>query len=62
LVRNKLSVGVCKAPAMPVRKATIKNAVEVTSKGLGEAAAGLMCIFSVLLFKEDAEFTPLLRK
>ena len=40
LVRNRLSVGVCNAPAIPVRKATIKNAVDVKSKGFGEAAAG----------------------
>ena len=33
LVRNRLSVGVCNAPAIPVRKATIKNAVDVKSKG-----------------------------
>ena len=45
-VRNKLSVGVCKAPAIPVRKATIKNAVDVKSKGFGEAAAGVLCMFS----------------
>ena len=41
LVRNRLSVGVCNAPAIPVRKATIKNAVDVKSKGFGEAAAGV---------------------
>lgn len=40
LVRKRLSVGVCNAPAIPVRKATIKNAVDVKSKGFGEAAAG----------------------
>lgn len=31
LVRNRLRVGVCNAPAMPVRKATIRKAEEVTS-------------------------------
>ena len=72
-VRNKLSVGVCKAPAIPVRKATIKNAVDVKSKGFGEAAAGVLCMFSYQdrrgserrgvmhagrsLEEEDAEFT-----
>ncbi|EHM39048.1 50S ribosomal protein L15e domain protein [Hafnia alvei ATCC 51873] len=29
--RKRLSVGVCSAPAMPVKKATIKNEVEVKS-------------------------------
>ena len=47
LVRNRLSVGVCNAPAIPVRKATIKNAVDVKSKGFGEAAAGVLCMFSL---------------
>ena len=47
LVRNRLSVGVCNAPAIPVRKATIKNAVDVKSKGFGEAAAGVLCVQSL---------------
>ena len=47
LVRNRLSVGVCNAPAIPVRKATIKNAVDVKSKGFGEAAAGCMHVQSL---------------
>ena len=31
LVRKRLSVGVCSAPAIPVKKATIKKAVDVMS-------------------------------
>jgi len=45
LVRNRLRVGVCNAPAIPVRKATIKNADEVKSNDFGEAAAGVVCMF-----------------
>jgi hypothetical protein len=30
---------------MPVKKATIRNAVDVKSKGFGEVAAGVLCMF-----------------
>jgi hypothetical protein len=30
---------------MPVKKATTRNAAEVKSKGFGETAAGVLCMF-----------------
>ena len=43
-VRKILSVGVCRAPAIPVRKATIKNAVEVRSNDFALVTVGELCM------------------
>jgi hypothetical protein len=44
LVKNRLRVGVCNAPAMPVRKATIRKAEEVKSNPRRGRAALLFCM------------------
>lgn len=41
-VRKRLSVGVCNAPAIPVKKATIKNDADVRSKVRGRKAVVLL--------------------
>lgn len=46
-VRKILSVGVCRAPAMPVRKATIKNAVDVRSNDFALETAGSYACWSI---------------
>ena len=59
LVRNRLSVGVCNAPAIPVRKATIKNAVDVKSKGFVRRGCYACSVFASN--RERAEFTPVIK-
>lgn len=59
LVRNRLRVGVCSAPAMPVRKATIKKAEEVTSNPRrGERRYGFPWVWFSVVSGDGAEFTP----
>ncbi|KJF77742.1 hypothetical protein UA44_17350 [Klebsiella aerogenes] len=52
LVRNRLRVGVCKAPAIPVRKATIRKAEEVKSNPRRGRAALLFCMLEYHWFQE----------
>jgi hypothetical protein len=52
LVKNRLRVGVCNAPAMPVRKATIRKAEEVKSNPRRGRAALLFCMGGYLYFEQ----------
>lgn len=56
--RNILSVGVCSAPAIPVRKATIKNAAAVMSNIFEGVVAvfACLCITAIKELREIPHF------
>ena len=60
-VRKRLSVGVCNAPAIPVRNAISRNAEDVKSNALGGGYGGVVHVL-ISIMRRDAEFTLLVRK